>query len=262
MSMLNDVGLASALHDAGPIGVAGFHNRLRGTTRDLGGMWTHVDRAELACRCRLQAQRRGAIILRENDIGAPEPADDTSVQIRLGATTQRVFAIIDATGRAARWSRPVALGRPATATLYRGPAARFARPGVIFGADDTAWAYRLEHPATTTVGVVSEHAARRLALTRDLASGLDIDPAAPWVQAAVRSASVQWALDPIAHRRLAIADAALAHNPSAGQGVRFAVASRWPRPRSSPPGRKALPRRRRSPRVTTAISSTAREYGT
>jgi 2-polyprenyl-6-methoxyphenol hydroxylase-like FAD-dependent oxidoreductase len=223
--LLADIGLASALADAGPVSVAGFHNRFRGQTRDLGGVWTHVDRSELAHRCRLQARRRGAIILRENVIGAPAPADDAPVQIRLGATTHRVFAVIDATGRAARWSRPVALARPATATLYRGPAAPSVCPGVIFARDTTAWAYRLEHPAATTVGVVSEDAARRLALTGDLAAGLDIDPAAQWVQAGVRSASVQWALNPIRHRRLAIGDAALAYSPSAGQGVRFALAS-------------------------------------
>lgn len=225
VALLHDIGLSSALHAADPVSVEGFHNRFRGAERNLGGVWTHVNRGALAHHCRLEARRRGAHILRENAIGRPEHTDDTSVLTPLGVTAGGVFAVIDATGRTARWSRPVTRARPATATLYCGPAATSPRPGVIFAGDDTAWAYRLDHPAATTVGVVSERAARRLALTDGVAAGLDIDPGAEWVQAGVRSASVQWAVDPIGHRRLAIGDAALAHCPSAGEGARFALAS-------------------------------------
>ena len=185
VSLLDDIGLASALADAGPVSVAGFHNSFRGQTRDLGGVWTHVDRGELARRCRLQARRRGAIILRENDIGAPAPADDTSVQIRLGDNDTSRVRRHRRDGARGTVVAPGGVGAPGhrnavprSSGAVRPPGRHLRAPTTPPGRTDSSTR------DATTVGVVSEHAARRLALTGDLAAGLDIDPAAPWVQAA------------------------------------------------------------------------------
>ena len=169
--------------------------------------------------------RFGANVVREPSVGRPAHADDDSIDIRLGATMFRVFAAIDATGRAARWSRPVARARPATATLHTGPPlSAHPRPGVIIRVDG-GWAYRLDHPRATTLGVVSEPAAQRRTLDERLATELGIDVAADCTEVGVRSAAVQWSIHPVRERQLAIGDAALALNPLAGQGVRFALPS-------------------------------------
>jgi len=91
---------------------------------------------------------------------------------------------------------------------------------------DQWWAYRLGTTSTTWAGVVTaggdavdtdratEHALRRL--------GLDPPEMVPRGR---RAARVQRALNPVDGRRIAVGDAALAHDPVAGAGVRFALAS-------------------------------------
>ncbi|MGH3902408.1 MAG: hypothetical protein ACRDTA_29970, partial [Pseudonocardiaceae bacterium] len=129
----------------------------------------------------------------------------------------------------ARWSRPVARSGSEGATVYTGPGRTRARPGRVARVRD-GWAYRLEHPQATTVGVVRHRGAGPAALGGTLAGDLgigDLDTGHPelFVRVGMRPAGVQWSRQPVRPGRLAVGDAALALNPVAGQGVRFAVSS-------------------------------------
>lgn len=204
--MLAEVGLGRALDEAGAVVVRGFENRYDKAGRVLEGMWAHVDRAGLARACRREARREGAVLAA---MGA--------------APSGLAWANVDATGRSARWSRPVARYGAAVATLYAGPGRSSSRPGRIVGTDG-GWAYRLDHPDGTTVGVVSRHPAGA-ALDGQLGEALDVDGPGAFVRVGSRPASVQWSECCVGEGRLAIGDAALAYSPLAGQGLRFAVAS-------------------------------------
>src|SRR5574337_642400 len=222
--LLHEIGLSAALSTAEPVAVAGFDNRYHGHTRRLDGTWTHVDRTKLAHHClRAAARRHGATMMPAPSGPAHADADDGGVAIGLGQTMLRAFALVDATGRAARWSRPVRRAAPATATLYAGGPQIRPRRGMIHRID-AGWVYRLDHPAATTIGVVSDSATARPEFDAQLGAAVGADRAGV-VEVGVRSASVQWSVRPVRRRQLAIGDAALALNPLAGQGVRFALAS-------------------------------------
>jgi len=93
------------------------------------------------------------------------------------------------------------------------------------------WAYALFHPAATTVGVITaaRRTAPRGALPSELADALGLASPEAFHLERRCAAHPQWAATPSstspAHGRFAIGDAALAYEPIAGQGVRFAVAS-------------------------------------
>jgi hypothetical protein len=199
-----EVGLGESLAEAGSVAVAGFDNGY-GDRRRMDGWWLHVDRRRLDRACYVATRRRGA---------AAMPAD---------GSRPAAFAFVDATGRAARWSRPVARAHPCVTALFAGPGAAEAVAGrvVRMGA---GWAYRLAHPDGTTVGVTGPagHGPR---LDERVASDLGLADLDRLVPVGRRPASVQWSKDPIGVGRLAVGDAALAYSPLAGQGVRFALAS-------------------------------------
>jgi hypothetical protein len=192
------VGLGPTLEAAGGVPVEGFENRY-GPHRLLDGVWLHVDRSRRARACRTEARRRGATLVPAGDV--PEPVG---------------FARVDATGRAARWSRPVSRSGSGVARLYAGPG-RSPRPGRIVRTQ-RGWAYRLDYPHGATVGVIGSD------LTAEVAAALDVPGDLRRVGS--QSACVQWS-DACTGpgRRLAIGDAALAYSPLAGQGVRFALSS-------------------------------------
>lgn len=211
--LLAELGGAEALARAEPAVVRGFASHWdRARPALLDGWWVHVEREALARQLLAAAVARGArVVTAEGAIGAPPAA--------AGA-----FAV-DATGRSACWSRPVLRQGRATATLFRGPGAATARPGRIVRLDD-GWAYRIDHPALATVGVVGRaRPLRHAPLDAAVAAALDIADAADFRACARRPAHAQWAREPIAGARVAVGDAALAYAPLAGQGVRFAVAS-------------------------------------
>jgi hypothetical protein len=204
--LVDEIGVGSALTAAQPICVRGFVNAYHGEVARLDGMWTHVDRGELARQCLTTARRRGATVIRADEFIPPRP-----------------FAFVDASGRAARWSRPVRRAFPSVAAVFSGPPAHRTRPGLIARIDD-GWLYRLDHPLASTVGVISTNSPPR-GLTEAVAARADIDDSPQFRRAAVRSGAVQWSVEPVKHRQLAIGDAALAMSPMAGQGVRFALSS-------------------------------------
>jgi hypothetical protein len=135
-----------------------------------------------------------------------------------------VEALVDATGRAAAWSRPVHHHSRQVAWQFEGPptaaddhAGRVVRSGGW-------WAYRLGHPAATWAAVVTPSPELPDDVRRTALHQLGLDPGAV-VARGRRPAGVQWSRSPVVGRRLAVGDAALAHDPIAGQGIRFALAS-------------------------------------
>jgi 2-polyprenyl-6-methoxyphenol hydroxylase-like FAD-dependent oxidoreductase len=218
VELIDHIGLARALLDAYPYSVNGFHNRY--ADRWLTGRWTHVDRVRLADRCFTEAHRRGATVVRQP---ITEPATGSAtVRIRVGGSDIPVFAAVDATGRVARWSRPVRRAVPATAAIYTGPGGAGLRPGVL-DYRGGRWVYRLDHPRAVTVGVIGEPACS--AELTELAVAVDVCRPKTLTPVSTCCASVQWADQPVRGRRLAVGDAALALHPIAGQGVRFALSS-------------------------------------
>lgn len=184
----------------------------------------HVDRAQLARECLRAARRRGAAALPVATIGRPVNLPRGEVEVRAGEAYLRAVAAVDATGRTARWSRPVARSGSEGATVYTGPGRARARPGRVARVRE-GWAYRLEHPQATTVGVVRRRGTGAAALDGTLAGDLGIDDPECFVRVGMCPAAVQWSRQPVAPGRLAVGDAALALNPVAGQGVRFVVLS-------------------------------------
>lgn len=208
--LLHEADLAGALRAAGAVATEGFENGyVDGAVNRHEGAWVHVDRARLARECLEEARRRGARLVNVSDVAA---------------TTRRdALASVDATGRAAAWSRPVSRSGSAAATLYVGPGRPTARPGRIVGTDD-GWAYVIGHPDGTTVGVVADTREGRRLRPSTMAK-LGVDDSTPFERAGTRAASVQWCYEPARPSRLAVGDAALAYSPLAGMGVRFAIAS-------------------------------------
>lgn len=220
-----DVGLAPALAAADAVTVHGFDNAYRpDAARTLDGVWTHLDRVQLARECFRAARRRGATVLSATTIGPPTNLPHDGVQVPVGQTYLHAIAAVDATGRAARWSRPVTRNASGAATLYTGPGRTLARPGRVARVRD-GWAYRLDHPQATTVGVIRRRGAAAAALDGILAGDLGIDDPELFVRVGIRPAAVQWSSHPVAPGRLTIGDAALALSPIAGQGLRFAISS-------------------------------------
>jgi hypothetical protein len=176
-----------------------------------------VERAALADAIRDEALRLGARLVSVSRLpNEPQPI------LRENGKVWR--AAVDATGRSARWSRPVQVASRATATLYSGPGRPDARPGKIARLEQGGWAYRIEHPKVSTVGVVTT-SARKGKLHPDLAHLLGMDSPTTFVAVAHRTAQAQWAKEPVQGRILAVGDAAFACEPLAGQGVRFALSS-------------------------------------
>ena len=101
--LIDEIGLISALVAAGAVTVDGFINRFHDGERPLDGLWMHVERRALADKLLAAAQHRGAVI-----------------SSAVATTSCDAGVFVDATGRAARWSRPVRRARPAVATLFAG----------------------------------------------------------------------------------------------------------------------------------------------
>lgn len=224
--LLADVGLAPALAAADAVTVHGFDNAYTpDAARTLDGVWTHLDRVQLARECLRAARRRGATVLPATTIGPPTNLPHDGVHVPVGQTYLHAMAAIDATGRAARWSRPVTRNASKTATLYTGPGRTLARSGRIVRVQEDGWAYRLDHPQATTIGVIRRRSAAAATLDGILAGDLGINDPESFVRVGIRPAAVQWSNQPVAPGRLAIGDAALALSPITGQGLRFAISS-------------------------------------
>jgi hypothetical protein len=144
------------------------------------------------------------------------------VQAIVAGREETFAAALDATGRAAAWSRPVQRGALRVADLYQVPGSAPARGRIVSLAE--GWGYRIGLGQHTTAGIVTTGRAATRHLPPALATALAI-PDGVGTFCGRRPAFPQWAVNPVQGRRLAIGDAALACDPVAGQGVRFALAS-------------------------------------
>lgn len=133
-----EIGLATEVATAGAVTVGGFDNAYGpGPARRLEGRWTHVDRARLARACLLAARRRGATELPVADVGMSVASGESGVQVcaqdvhGVQGSCLRGFAAVDATGRAAWWSRPVSRVGAGGAALFSGPGSARPRRGCV-----------------------------------------------------------------------------------------------------------------------------------
>ncbi len=218
-----EVGLASQLARAGATPVEGFENHFGPAPRRIDGRWLHVDRGRVAAACLAEAGYCGATLVAGADVSERIVAVGRGVRVEIDGEPVCAFAAVDATGRRALWSRPVSRERPADATVYVGPGVVRPRSGRIASLAD-GWAYRLEHPDATTVGVVKTRPNGPI-VDAKVATCLQVEDPSSFAPAGVRSAGVQWADDPVGPGRLSVGDAALAYSPMAGAGLRFALSS-------------------------------------
>jgi len=201
LGLLDILGEPQLVTDAGGLAVGGNGQ----------APMVHVERGALARAFLDRAQDRGAVVTEVHRLPLAS------------ALASSAHAVIDATGRAAAWSRPVVTDGHDVARQFEGPPDADVALRMVQG--DRWWAYRLGTASTTWAGVITagDGAADRPAAEQALRRlGLDPDEMTPRGR---RSARVQRALHPVDTNRVSVGDAALAHDPVAGAGIRFALAS-------------------------------------
>jgi hypothetical protein len=223
--LFQEVGLHRALADAGAVAIDGFVNAWHSEQPvRVAGWHVHVDRAALAQSALAQALGAGAVVVSVTSVVPPRRTGRTGVQVSIDGQWRDVFAAVDATGRSASWSRPVAHDAAATATLYAGPGREAPEPGRVVRLA-RGWAYRLCHPRSTTVGLILDRGTGPATLDSQLAEAVGVPDPERFTRIGHRAASVQWSRHPVRPGVLAVGDAALSHNPIAGIGIHFALAS-------------------------------------
>ena len=199
LGLLDVIGEPEVVAEAGGVEVAG-----------PGHDMVHVDRRALARALVDRAAARGAAL---ETIKRLPPAAELAPP---------AAAVVDATGRAAAWSRPLITDGHDMAWQFEGPPLPDLALRVVRGTG--WWAYRLGIPSTTWAGVVVSGADGAPAAADEGLRRLGLDPAV-MASRGRRAARVQRAVRPVVGRRIAVGDAALAHDPIAGGGIRFALAS-------------------------------------
>lgn len=220
LQLFAELGLERVLESAGAEIVTGFDNAWHATgTHSKPGRWIHVDRRALASATLDEALHRGALLYRSDRLPSLQP-DNVGVRVRLEENELEFIAAVDATGRSAMWSRPLQRVGSEVAAIFhlQGPCP--GRGRIIRTA--AGWAFFIGSETVPTVGVVGP-ATRTL--DDDVKARLGVD--GEILFAGHRPAFVQWCEHPIANRRLAVGDAALAYSPLAGQGIRFALATAY-----------------------------------
>jgi hypothetical protein len=223
--LFREIGLHHALAEAGGVAVNGFVNAWQPERLvHVPGWHVHVDRAALAQSALAEAVGAGAVVAPINSATPPRQAGPKGTQVWIDGQWRQVFAGVDATGRSAAWSRPIARDVCATATLYVGPGRESAQPGQVVRLS-SGWAYRLSHPKSTTVGLVLGRGAGPGTLDSQLGKAVGVRDPERFDRIGHRTASIQWSQNPVQLGLLAIGDAALSYNPIAGNGIRFGLAS-------------------------------------
>ncbi|WP_437825269.1 FAD-dependent oxidoreductase [Sorangium sp. So ce1153] len=219
--LLSELGLLEATRRAGAVPVRGFDNAWdERAVRVAEGWFLHVEREALAASLRAEAMSRGAA-LRQGRAG-PLREETHGVRADVAGEIIKGDAAVDATGRAAFFGRPVRHATPFTACLFDAPGSAVPGRGRVVRVGEGA-AYRLDHPGRCTAAAVYPSAAEPPGV-RVVARALGLE-GAELVQSGYRAASVQWSSAPVRGRTIAVGDAALAYDPVAGQGIRFALQS-------------------------------------
>jgi hypothetical protein len=210
---------------AGATAVDGFENHWNPDQPFLKpGPFLHVERTALARSALAFAIRRGAMLQDLQRLPPLGPEVEEGLLLTVDGEDRRFLAAVDATGRAAAWSRPVNRQGRQVAEFFAGPPAPFPMRGrVVSEIGGERWGYRAGLVGSTTVGVVAPGASRR-ELDPRMASALGVS-AESYRFVGRRPSFPQWAAEPALGRRLAVGDAAFASDPLAGQGLLFAMAS-------------------------------------
>jgi hypothetical protein len=149
--------------------------------------------------------------------------DGGRVIVEAGSEIWECLAAVDATGRSAVWSRPVETIRHLVANIFSG-AQTSSGPRLKLARLSVGWAYRVGLANCTTIGVLSPRHSRHRKLPDSVRSVLGISEG-EFRYTGSRSAFVQWSREPVGALTLAVGDAAFAHDPIGGQGIRFALGS-------------------------------------
>jgi flavin-dependent dehydrogenase len=201
----------------------GLHNRWDPANPILrNDSFMLVDRTELRKQMLEEAQRRGAIV-EELTGRAPVIRSEQGVIVSTPGSAREFDLAIDASGRAAAWSRPVRRVRHLVADIFEAPR-RDSPAAVILARFGDCWAYRIHLWNRSTVVILSSPSRRQIVFPTQLEDELELSKSEiRWIGR--RTAFVQWASEVATNQVLAVGDAALAHDPVSGQGVRFALAS-------------------------------------
>jgi hypothetical protein len=219
------LGWESVFDEAGAVLIEGFENHWSLDEPVVKpGFFLHVERSALARSAVAFVARRGATVHQVERLPRLRPEDEGDVLLTLDGVERRFCAAVDATGRAAAWSRPVQRHGRHVTDLFAGPAGSTPLRGrVVREIGGDRWAYRAGLIGSTTVGVVALGPSHR-ELDPSLAWALRV-PAGSFDFIGRRPSFPQWATEPVLGRRLSVGDAAFAPDPLAGQGLRFALAS-------------------------------------
>jgi flavin-dependent dehydrogenase len=222
LCLFQELRITHVLEEAGASLVDGFENHWHPQKPVLrAGRWAHVDRARLADAAIKEAVRRGTVIRNCASLPVLTFSEDG---VSLVHETDRLFfcAAIDATGRSAVWSRPIRHYCRSVADIFasKTETRTDSRAKVIRFSDH--WAYRLGLGSESTVALISADRSRR---KLDPTTRLSLELRSEFSYVGRRPAFPQWCDQPIYRRRVAIGDAALAHDPISGLGIRFALSS-------------------------------------
>jgi flavin-dependent dehydrogenase len=216
--------LLPALEQAGGMWVEGFENAWQRHEPILrSGRYIHVDRTALFQATIATAIDRGAVLISCHTMPALR-IDGDRAYVTIDRVERPFAAAIDATGRSTIWSRSIQWQQREIAEIYhaiddpnlvRGRIAR-----IPYG-----WVYRLGLLDRMTVGVVRSQRLRGQIDRALVNASLGLSNHTQFSLIGRRPAFPQWAAAPIQDCRIAVGDAALASNPIAGQGIRFALSS-------------------------------------
>jgi flavin-dependent dehydrogenase len=223
MRLFSALGLADLVSLVAIYG-RGLHNRWDPANPILrNDSFMLVDRTELRKQMLEEAQRRGAIVEELTGRAALIRNDQGVIVSTPGSAREFDFAI-DASGRAAAWSRSVRRIRHLVADIFEAPC-RDSPAAVMLARFRDCWAYRIHRWNRSTVVILSSSpSGRQIVFPTQLADELELSKSEiRWVGR--RTAFVQWASEVATNQLLAVGDAALAHDPISGQGIRFALAS-------------------------------------
>jgi flavin-dependent dehydrogenase len=219
--LFEELGMQQILRQIGATVVEGFENNwyLGAPVLHLG-QWIHVERRRLAEAALREALRRGASLRICGSLPKLSILSD-SVSIVHGGTQLRFEAAIDATGRSAVWSRPIRRLGSQLADIFEATGNICSRARVV--RLPGSWAYQIGVGRSTTVAILHKDRTRQ---TPDASTCEALGIASEHLRyVGRRPAFPQWSENPIQGRRLAVGDAALALDPVAGQGIRFALSS-------------------------------------
>jgi len=223
LPLFRELGAKHVLEKAGATLVNGFENHWDAEAPvRRAGRWIHVDRQRLATTILQEAKKRGTVLLECRSLPRLHQEPD-GILIGCEGMPFAFASAIDATGRSAVWSRPIRRRGNQIADMYSAAASASHVPARVLRHLDS-WAYRIGTPDGTTFAIVSAHGRKRTPPSLSLQKDLGL-PAEGCVFAGRRPAFPQWCESPVQGRRLAVGDAALAHDPIAGQGIRFAISS-------------------------------------